>query len=79
DQAAGHRLGNINEALYALSGRAAHHDRNTGIVDVNDGTDNSYKDVIGYKAVDGYDMATGVGTVDALRFVPALVKASHRR
>ncbi|MFJ1554318.1 S53 family peptidase [Streptomyces mirabilis] len=78
DQAAGHRVGNINEALYALSKRSAHHDKSAGVVDVNDGTNNSYEGVTGYKAVNGYDMATGVGTVDALRFVPALARASHR-
>ncbi|WP_055490760.1 S8 family serine peptidase [Streptomyces sp. TP-A0356] len=78
DQAAGHRVGNINQALYNLYKRSAHHDKNTGIVDVNDGTDNSYAGVTGYKAVDGYDMATGVGTVDALRFVPALARSSRR-
>lgn len=78
DQAAGHRVGNINEALYSLYERSTHHDKSTGIVDVNDGTDNSYAGVAGYKAVNGYDMATGVGTVDALRFVPALARASRR-
>ncbi|MFE9450060.1 S8 family serine peptidase [Streptomyces sp. NPDC006739] len=78
DQAAGHRVGDINKALYDLSERASHHDKSTGIVDVNDGTDNSYAGVTGYKAVNGYDMATGVGTVDALRFVAALARASHR-
>ncbi|SOD82888.1 S8 family serine peptidase [Streptomyces sp. Ag109_G2-15] len=72
DQAAGHRLGNINQALYNL---AKH--RNTGVVDVNDGTNNSYEGVTGYKAVKGYDMATGVGTVDALHFVNAIAAASH--
>ncbi|MGW1073712.1 S53 family peptidase [Streptomyces sp. NPDC002537] len=72
DQAAGHRLGNIHDALYSLYGR---HSASTGIVDVNDGTDNSYQGVVGYKAVDGYDMATGVGTLDAARFVPALARA----
>ncbi|MFE2063320.1 S8 family serine peptidase [Streptomyces sp. NPDC059467] len=71
DQAAGHRLGNIQQALYDL---AAHHAKSNGVVDVNDGTDNSYQGVTGYKAVNGYDLATGVGTVDALRFVPALAK-----
>ncbi|MET7484907.1 S53 family peptidase [Streptomyces sp. NPDC005538] len=75
DQAAGHRVGNINEALYAL---AKHGAARNGIVDVNDGTNNSYAGVTGYTAVNGYDMATGVGTVDALRFVPALAKASRR-
>ncbi|MFJ9619248.1 S53 family peptidase [Streptomyces noursei] len=77
DQAAGRRLGNINDALYTLYKRSAH-DKSTGIVDVNDGTNNSYEGVTGYTAVNGYDMATGVGTVDAARFVPALARASHR-
>ncbi|MFI5978465.1 S8 family serine peptidase [Streptomyces sp. NPDC051452] len=72
DQAAGHRLGDINAALYTLSRHAG-----TGVVDVKDGTDNSYAGVKGYKAVKGYDMATGVGTLDALRFVPALAKAAR--
>ncbi|MGW2320850.1 S53 family peptidase [Streptomyces sp. CG4] len=72
DQAAGHRVGDINAALYTLLKQ-----KNPGVVDVNDGTDNSYQGVTGYKAVNGYDMATGVGTLDALRFVPALGKASH--
>ncbi|MFD4598262.1 S8 family serine peptidase [Streptomyces sp. NPDC058464] len=71
DQAAGHRLGNIQKRLYDLS---SYRSKGTGIVDVNDGTNNSYEGVTGYKAVNGYDLATGVGTVDALRFVPALVK-----
>ncbi|MEU4928381.1 S53 family peptidase [Streptomyces yokosukanensis] len=72
DQAAGHRLGDINQALYTLLKQ-----KNPGVVDVNDGTDNSYEGVKGYKAVNGYDMATGVGTLDALRLVQALTKASH--
>ncbi|WP_405578932.1 S8 family serine peptidase [Streptomyces sp. NBC_01190] len=74
DQLAGHRVGDIHEALYAL-GRGD--GRLTGIVDVKDGTDNSYDGVTGYKAVKGYDMATGVGTLDAARFVPALAVASR--
>ncbi|MDF3300375.1 S53 family peptidase [Streptomyces tropicalis] len=73
DQVAGHRVGNINEALYRLSTRHA-----DGVVDVDDGTDNTYAGVPGYTAVNGYDMATGVGTVDALRFVPALARAARR-
>ncbi|MGN5380361.1 S53 family peptidase [Streptomyces lasalocidi] len=72
DQAGGHRVGDINQALYTLLGR-----KGSGIVDVNDGTDNSYQGVKGYKAVDGYDMATGVGTLNALTFVPALARASR--
>ncbi|MEV6050747.1 S53 family peptidase [Streptomyces sp. NPDC052107] len=69
DQAAGHRVGDINAALYTLLKQ-----KNPGVVDVNDGTDNSYEGVAGYKAVNGYDMATGVGTLDALRLVQALAK-----
>ncbi|MET9170016.1 S53 family peptidase [Streptomyces misionensis] len=72
DQVAGHRVGDINAALYSL---AKH--KGTGIVDVNDGTDNSYEGVTGYQAVNGYDMATGVGTVDAPAFVAALAKVSR--
>jgi subtilase family serine protease len=72
DQAAGHRVGDINAALYKLFKQ-----KGSGIVDVNDGTNNSYQGVSGYKAVKGYDMATGVGTVDALRFVAALAKAGR--
>ncbi|MGW0413374.1 S53 family peptidase [Streptomyces collinus] len=74
DQVAGHRLGDINAALYELS---AHHAATNGVVDVADGTNNSYEGVTGYKAVKGYDMATGVGTVDAQRFVPALARAAR--
>ena len=74
DQAAGHRVGNIQQALYGLY---AHHAKANGVVDVNDGTNNSYQGVTGYQAVNGYDLATGVGTVDALKFVPALAKASR--
>ncbi|MFE1789833.1 hypothetical protein ACFW7J_15840 [Streptomyces sp. NPDC059525] len=77
DQAAGRRLGDIHEALYRLYGRSAY-DRSTGIVDVNDGTDNSYQGVTGYAAVNGYDMAAGVGTLDAARFVPALAREGRR-
>jgi subtilase family serine protease len=76
DQLAGHRLGDIDSALYALEKSGLN--PATGVVDVRDGTDNSYQGVTGYQAVPGYDMATGVGTVDAARFVPALVLRSLR-
>jgi subtilase family serine protease len=73
DQAAGQRVGDIHTALYTLARAGAA----GGIVDVADGTDNSYDGVTGYTAVKGYDMATGVGTVDAARFVPALALFSR--
>lgn len=68
-QRAKHRLGAINPALYRLASHP-----NSGIVDVTSG-DNSYGDVTGYTAGPGYDLATGLGTIDASRFVPALARA----
>ncbi|WP_433888105.1 S53 family peptidase [Streptomyces sp. CA-111067] len=76
DQFAGRRLGDIHQALYALYKQGGGFG---GVVDVKDGTNNSYDGVTGYTAVKGYDMATGVGTVDAARFVPALAVAAARR
>ncbi|WP_369373268.1 S8 family serine peptidase [Streptomyces sp. cg36] len=76
DQASGRRLGDLNEALYALYKHEGYKP-SSGLVDVNDGTNNSYKGVTGYTAVNGYDMATGVGTVDATRFVRALARTSR--
>lgn len=71
-QRARHRLGAINPALYRLATRP-----NSGIVDVTSG-DNSYGDVTGYTAGPGYDLATGLGTIDASRFVPALAGAVRK-
>jgi subtilase family serine protease len=77
DQVAGHPLGLINPALYSM---AAHHDR--GIVDVTEG-DNSVRfkhgpQVQGFQAGPGYDLVTGLGTVDARYFVPELAAASRQ-
>jgi subtilase family serine protease len=76
DQIAGHRLGWINPRLYDIGTNA-----NKGIVDVTIG-DNTFTllddngepvfTVPGYQAVRGYDMASGLGTVDALRLTHAL-------
>ena len=77
DQLAGHRLGDIDQALYALG--AASRDTGgpsrTGIVDVTAGN-NTYGPVTGYTATPGYDLASGWGTIDAARFVPALARLS---
>jgi subtilase family serine protease len=74
DQVAGHPLGLINPALYRM---AAAHDR--GIVDITAGGNSvTFKHgptVSGYSAGPGYDLVTGVGTVDARYFVPELVAA----
>jgi subtilase family serine protease len=67
DQVAGKGLGYLNPALYAMESASA-----PGIVDITSGN-NSYNGITGYTAVAGYDMASGVGTVDAASFVPALV------
>jgi subtilase family serine protease len=68
-QRAGHRLGDINPALYGLAGAPA-----KGLVDVVGGS-NSYAGVTGYKVTRGYDLGTGWGTIDAPLFVAALVAA----
>lgn len=73
DQAARHRLGDINAALYTL-GALSRNQRTpfyTGIVDITTG-DNSFAGVVGFKASAGYDMASGWGTVDGNAFVRAL-------
>jgi len=77
-QQAGHTLGAINPALYRLA--AAHA---PGIVDVVHG-DNGFTFsshgkthiVPGFHAQRGYDLVSGLGTIDAARFVPELAKAA---
>jgi subtilase family serine protease len=73
DQVAGHPLGLINPTLYALSAKHA-----AGIVDVTSGNNtvafrqgaaNKVYTVTGYSASRGYDLVTGVGTINALSFV----------
>ena len=67
----GHRLGQINPALYGKLGPKA---AKSGVVDVTSG-DNSFGAVPGYTAAAGFDTVSGWGTLDASKFVPALVKA----
>ncbi|MEC3973803.1 S53 family peptidase [Amycolatopsis sp. H20-H5] len=68
-QQAGKGLGFINPALYSLgSGGTA-----KGVVDVTSGS-NGYNGVAGYSAAKGFDIVSGWGTVDAAKFVPALVR-----
>ena len=74
DQQAGHRLGLINPALYLLGGlSAAAESGDTGIVSVTSGN-NSFGGVTGFNAGPGYNLATGWGTIDAAKFVPALAR-----
>jgi subtilase family serine protease len=84
DQAAGKRLGMLNERLYPLL-----HQKNSGLVDVtsgnntwifcsvNCGTDQEVDTTVqGFNALPGYDMASGLGTVDATLLVKALASSS---
>ena len=70
-QLAHQQIGDINPLLYGLGpiGRPA------GVVDVTAGN-NSFAGVTGYPATKGYDLASGWGTIDAARFVPALALGS---
>jgi subtilase family serine protease len=73
DQAAGHRLGLINPALYLLGALSQHTKLPTGLVDITTGN-NSFGGVTGYNATTGYDLASGWGTIDAYKFVHALAR-----
>jgi len=81
DQVAGHKLGLLNPYLYALS--AAHA---PGIVDITKGNNTvtfpqngrNYT-VTGFSALRGYDLASGVGTVNAAAFVPELAYLGRHR
>jgi subtilase family serine protease len=79
DQMAGHGLGLINPALYSMEAAG-----DPGIVDVTNGNNTvmavqggATHTIHGFAAVDGYDLASGVGTVNAALFVPELVHAVH--
>ena len=82
DQVVGHPVGQINPYLYQMSATRDH-----GIVDIVKGTNTvtftqggkSYT-VQGWNAGRGYDLASGVGTINAHWFVldlAALIKAHH--
>ena len=78
DQVAGHPLGLINPALYAMA-RAG----DPGIADVTSGNNTvtfhfggALHTVPGFSARRGYDLASGVGTVNAAQFVPELAQAA---
>jgi subtilase family serine protease len=78
DQVAGHSLGLINPALYRLAAEGA-----PGIVDVKSGNNTvSFNQgghehtVRGFTATSGYDLASGVGTVNAAYFVRELAFAA---
>jgi subtilase family serine protease len=67
-QAAGHPLGLINPALYRMAAAG-----DPGIVDIRSG-DNTFASVPGFRAGPGYDLVSGLGTVNAAYFVPELAR-----
>ena len=79
DQVAGHDLGLLNPALYSLAASNA-----PGIVDITTGNNtvtftqngNLYT-VPGFAAVTGYDLASGLGTVDGANLVAELAQPNH--
>ena len=78
DQMAGHGLGLLNPALYKMAAEHA-----PGLVDVTSGNNTvtfpqsgSTHTVKGFNAVKGYDLASGLGTINAALFVPELVAAA---
>jgi subtilase family serine protease len=78
DQAAGHDLGDLNPTLYSLASQDA-----PGLVDVTGGNNtvtfsqwNRTWTVPGYLAGTGYDMASGLGTVDGAQLVSELAPTS---
>jgi subtilase family serine protease len=79
DQVAGHSLGLINPMLYQLAAARAR-----GIVDVTSGNNTvsfrqggAVRTVPGFSARPGYDLASGLGTIDARYFVPELAAAGR--
>jgi subtilase family serine protease len=78
DQVAGHSLGLINPALYTMLA-----DHASGLIGVTQGNNtvtftqnNTTYTVNGYSAGPGYNLAAGVGTVNADLFVPELARAA---
>jgi subtilase family serine protease len=74
DQVAGHSLGLINPALYALAAKHA-----PGIVPVASGSNTvsfSGGTVHGYSVRRGYNLVTGLGTVNGQYFVPELARSA---
>jgi subtilase family serine protease len=74
DQAAGHRLGLLNPALYRFANRPALPDIRKGnnTVSFIDPKTNKTVTVPGWNAVAGYDLASGLGTVNAAALVQSL-------
>ena len=73
DQMAGHGLGLINPALYAVANGP---DYSADFFDVTTGYNNGGTSIPGYPATAGWDPITGLGTPNAANLIPDLVAAS---
>jgi subtilase family serine protease len=79
DQVAGHSLGPINADLYKMASTSR-----SGIVDITRGNNtvtlqqNGTYTVHGWNAVPGYDLASGLGTINASVFVPMLAALAKK-
>jgi subtilase family serine protease len=80
DQVAGHSLGLVNPALYQLAAQHA-----AGIVPITSGNNTvsfvqggRKQTVTGYSAHAGYNLDTGVGTINAQYFVPELARLGEK-
>jgi subtilase family serine protease len=73
DQMAGHDLGFINPALYAIANDPAKYP--TDFYDVTTGC-NQTSTIPGYCASNGWDAVTGLGTPNAANLIPDLIAAS---
>jgi subtilase family serine protease len=69
NQMRGQPIGLIQPALYSLHGKGMH--------DITTGS-NSFHQVTGYQAQQGFDLASGWGTPIADQFIPALVQAANQ-
>ena len=71
-QVHGSDLGAINAMLYQSLAKSP---AANGLIDVTTGNNTAYG-VTGFTAATGYDVASGWGTINATRFVPALARAA---
>jgi len=73
NQMAGHPLGFINPGLYKLATSATYHQ---DFHDITEGNNSNKKaGVKGYSAAAGWDPVTGLGTPNAEKLIPDLIKA----
>jgi subtilase family serine protease len=78
DQYAGHSLGFVNPALYAIARGPRYHAAFHDIVKGNNTVEFPPRTFRGYTAAPGWDPATGLGSPDARVLIPLLVRYACR-